>query len=53
MKKGKKKGRPQKGKKEDPGSSNQGKDLSHILFFKCQKFGHFASQCHEKKGKGK
>jgi hypothetical protein len=57
MKKGNKKGGPgkgQKGKKEDSSSSNQGKkDLSHIKCFKCQKFGHFASQCHEKKGKGK
>jgi hypothetical protein len=57
MKKDNKKGglgKGQKGKKEDLGSSNQGKkDLSHIKCFKCQKFGHFASQCHEKKGKGK
>jgi hypothetical protein len=56
MKKGNKKGveKGQKWKKEDPGSFNHGnKDLSHIKFFKCQKFEHFASQCHEKKGKGK
>jgi hypothetical protein len=48
MKKGNKNGGPgkgQKGKKEDSSSSNQGKDLSRIKCFKCQKFGHFASQC--------
>jgi hypothetical protein len=48
-------GRGQKGKEEESDSSCQGKkDLSHIKCFRCDKHGHYASQCPErKKGKGK
>nr|KUM47387.1 hypothetical protein ABT39_MTgene5572 [Picea glauca]QHR89570.1 hypothetical protein Q903MT_gene3592 [Picea sitchensis] len=53
--KGGKKGGFGKGKKkkEDSGSLNHGKkDPIHVKCFKCNKFGHYASKCPEKRGKG-
>jgi hypothetical protein len=54
-KKGKGKGHDKgKGKSKDSTSQTGKKDLSKIKCFKCQKKGHYASQCPDKKkGKGK
>ena len=53
-KKGKGKGRKFQGKKDKGGRSSlipeqKKKDLSHIKCFKCQKYSHYARQCHESK----